>query len=212
MEKKDRPPHINVDYFEDLTGDLGSQGSDQVDEIGRRLKALRREKGLSLEDLARRTGFDGNLLEKIETNEVYPQLGTVIKLSKALDAAFGQVLSGAGDKPYVVTRVKDRKPVARSTSQKGGKQVYAYMGLAPEVEGRHMEPLIVRLEAHAEKEVSSHDGEEFVYVISGVVHLELGEDHYELQPGDSAYYLSQTPHWITAKDEEATILAVIYNR
>lgn len=211
MEKKIRPPHINVDYFEDLTGDLDCQGPESVDEIGRRLKSLRKEKGLSLDELGQRTGFDANLLTQIENNEVYPQLGTIIKLSKALDAAFGQILCGTGDKPYVVTRVKERKPVSRSTSQKGTQHVYSYKGLAPEVVGRHMEPLIVQLHAQAAKEISSHDGEEFVYVISGTVLLELGEDRYELEPGDSAYYLSQTPHWISAKQEEATILAVIYN-
>ncbi|MGB5983905.1 MAG: XRE family transcriptional regulator [Desulfobacterales bacterium] len=212
MEKKDRPPHINVDYFEDLTGDLECQGREPLDAIGRRLKTMRQERELSLEELARRTGFDAAFLAEIENNEAYPQLGTVIKLSKALDAAFGQVLCGAGDKPYVVTRVAERKPVSRSTSQKGTRHIYSYKGLAPEVQGRHMEPLIVQLKAQAEKEISSHDGEEFVYVINGTVLLELGEDHYELQPGDSAYYLSQTPHWITAKDDEATILAVIYNQ
>ena len=211
MKKKD-PPHINVDYFEDLTGDLRGQRPKSVDAIGHRLKTLRTGKGLSLDELSQRTGFSAELLSKIENNEVYPQLGAIIKLSKALDAAFGQVLCGAGNKPYAVTRIKDRKPVSRSTSQKGDRDIYAYKGLAPEVEGRHMEPLIVNLQAQSAKEISCHDGEEFVYVLSGTVVLELGEDRYELEPGDSAYYLSQTPHWISAKEDDATILAVIYNQ
>ena len=211
MEKKDRPPHINVDYFEDLTGEVGGQGPDAVDEIGRRLKRLRREKGLSLADLAKRTGFGAELLAKIENNEVYPQLGTIIKLSKSLDAAFGQLLSGTADKPYAVTRLADRKPISRSTTQRGTQHLYSYKGLATEVQGRHMEPLIVQLKADTVREVSSHDGEEFVYVIKGTVLLELGEDRFELHPGDSAYYLSQTPHWIAAKEQDATILAVIYD-
>jgi quercetin dioxygenase-like cupin family protein len=90
--------------------------------------------------------------------------------------------------------------------------MYSYKGLAPEVEGRHMEPLIVHLQAKAPREISSHDGEEFVFVLNGQVVLELGEDRYELEPGDCAYYLSQTPHWISAKQDEATILAVLYNQ
>lgn len=210
--EKNQIPHINVDYFEDLTGDISDTGKDGVDEIGRRLKALREEKGLSLEDLSAKTGFDSDLLEKIETREVYPQLGTVIKLSKSLDAAFGQLISGAGDKPYAITRLKDQKTVSRSTSQKGEKHIYSYKGLAPEVEGRHMEPLIVQLQEAPEKELSTHDGEEFIYVLNGTVLLELGEDNFELEPGDSAYYLSNTPHWIASKSGSATILAVIYGK
>jgi transcriptional regulator with XRE-family HTH domain len=212
MKKKTDIPHINVDYFEDLTGDISAQGQEPLDEIGRRIKSLRREKGLSLEDLADQTGFEADLLAKIENNEVYPQLGTMIKLSKSLDAAFGQLISGAGDKPYAITRMEDRKTVSRSTSGKGQRHIYSYKGLAPEVKGRSMEPLIVQLQESPEKEISSHDGEEFIYVLNGTVLLGLGSDKFELEPGDSAYYLSNTPHWLAAKQKTATILAVLYSR
>ncbi len=84
------------------------------------------------------------------------------------------------------------------------------MSLAPEVQGRHMEALIVQLEKSEDKEVSIHNGEEFVFVLEGVVNLTIGKDTYDLEPGDSAYYLSTTSHFITAKTEKATILAVLY--
>lgn len=212
METKVQTPHINVDYFADLTGDIADSGKAGVDEIGSRIRALREEKGISLEELSNRTGFDAKLLAKIESSEIYPQLGTIIKLSKSLDAVFGQLISGAGDKPYAITRLKDRKAISRSTSQKGGKDIYAYKSLAPEVKGRNMEPLIVSLRETPEKEVSIHDGEEFIYVLSGMVLLEIGKDRFELEPGDSAYYLSTTPHWIASKSGDATILAVIYGK
>ena len=212
MEKRDYKPHINVDYFGDLTGTIPDSGQEEgIDDVGQRLKAVRKEKGLSLEELSSRTGFDADLLEKIENRQVHPQLGTVVKLSKSLDAAFGQLICGAGDKPYSITRLKDQKTVSRSTSQKGDKHVYSYIGLAPEVKGRSMEPLIVNLQQTPEKEISTHDGEEFIYVLNGTVLLELGEDHFELAPGDCAYYLSITPHWIAAATGSATILAVIYS-
>jgi quercetin dioxygenase-like cupin family protein len=212
MNKSDQPPHINVDYFADLTGDIPVSGKAGLDEIGKRIKTLREDKGLSLEELSARTGFDADLLAKIESSEIYPQLGTVIKLSKSLDAVFGQLISGAGDKPYSITRLKDQKIISRSTSPKGGKPIYTYKSLAPEVQGRNMEPLIVTLQETPEKELSTHDGEEFIYVLSGTVLLEIGKDRFELEPGDSAYYLSNSPHWIAAKSGTATILAVIYGR
>jgi len=51
-------PHINVDYFEDLTGEMPSTGAKQVQEIGNRIKGLREGKGISLEKLSEATGFD----------------------------------------------------------------------------------------------------------------------------------------------------------
>ena len=119
--------------------------------------------------------------------------------------------SGMGTKLYSITRKNERKPVARSASKTSKKKnVYAYMSLAPEVQGRHMEALIVQLEKAEEKEISVHNGEEFIYVLDGVANLTIAKKSYDLEPGDSAYYLSTTPHYLTAKTDKATILAVLY--
>jgi ribosome-binding protein aMBF1 (putative translation factor) len=98
MERNKKPPHINVDFFEDLTGDISESSREGVDEIGKRIRMLREHKGLSLEELSNMTGFDVELLSNIEANKVQPQLGTVIKLSKALDSALSRLISGTGDR------------------------------------------------------------------------------------------------------------------
>ena len=210
METKKKPPHINVDFFEDLTGDISETPREGVEEIGKRIRILREEKGISLDELSNMTGFDVELLSNIENNIVQPQLGTVIRLSKALDSAFGRLISGIGNRIYSITRKDEQKVVSRSTAKKGQKQVYIYKSLAPEVKGRHMEALIVQLEENPDKEVSVHDGEEFIYVLDGIVMLNIGEDTFDLEPGDSAYYLSTTPHLVASKKGRATILAVLY--
>jgi transcriptional regulator with XRE-family HTH domain len=210
METKKKPPHINVDFFEDLTGDISEAPRDGVEEIGKRIRILREEKGISLDELSNLTGFDVELLSNIENNIVQPQLGTVIRLSKALDSAFGRLISGIGNRIYSITRKDEQKVVSRSTAKKGQKQVYIYKSLAPEVKGRHMEALIVQLEENPDIEVSVHDGEEFIYVLDGVVVLNIGEETFDLEPGDSAYYLSTTPHLVASKKGRATILAVLY--
>ncbi len=210
MEKNEKIPHINVDYFEDLTGDIAGGEKSDVDEVGKRIKQLREERGISIEDLSNLTGFDIERLQAIESGREKPQLGTVMKLSKALDSAVGRLVSGMGTKLYSITRKNERKQISRSSSKTGKQNVYSYMSLAPEVQGRHMEALIVQLEKSEDKEISVHNGEEFVFVLEGVVNLTIGKDTYDLEPGDSAYYLSTTSHFITAKTEKATILAVLY--
>jgi quercetin dioxygenase-like cupin family protein len=122
------------------------------------------------------------------------------------------VLSGEGDKIYAVTRRSERKVVSRSTDHSGQRSAYTYMSLAPEVKGRHMEALLVQLEELAEEERSVHAGEEFIYVLDGTVTLTIGDERFELEPGDSAYYLSTTAHLLAAKKGRAKILAVIYSQ
>lgn len=210
MEKNDIP-HINVDYFEDLTGDIKPGEQKDVEEVGTRIRRLREKKGLSIDEVSSLTGFDRQRLEDIESGVLQPQLGTVMKLSRALDSALGRLVSGVGNRLYSITRKNERKKIARSTSQKGKQNLYSYMSLAPEVQGRHMEALIVQLEENPEKETSVHSGEEFIYVLEGLVELSIAGETYDLEPGDSAYYLSTTSHVITAKKGKATILAVLYD-
>jgi len=210
MGERKQNQERSAEYFKELTGDIAAAAPKELDEIGIRIKNIREEKGLSLDELSKLTGFDKELLSHMEENKVQPQLGTVIKLSKALDSAFGRIVSGVGDKLYSVTRKNEQMKTSRATSHEGGKQVYTYMSLAPAVKGRHMEALIVRLEENPEDDMSVHDGEEFIYVLEGLVSLIIGADSFELEPGDSVYYLSTTPHLIASKKGNATILAVLY--
>ena len=210
MEKDKILPHINVDYFEDLTGEILPKESGEVDEVGIRIKKLREKKGLSIDEVSNLTGFDKQRLQDIEDGVIQPQLGTVMKLSRALDSALGRLVSGVGNRLYSITRRNERKKIARSTSPKEKQNLYSYMSLAPEVQGRHMEALIVQLEETPEKEISVHNGEEFIFVLEGVAELSIANEVYDLEPGDSVYYLSTTPHVITAKSGRATILAALY--
>jgi len=81
MEKNEKIPHINLDYFEDLTGDIKNGEKGDVDEVGKRIQQLREERGISIDDLSNLTGFDVARLENIESGKETPQLGTVMKLS-----------------------------------------------------------------------------------------------------------------------------------
>lgn len=209
MAPEEKPP-INVDYFEDLTGDIASCDDACREQIGDRIRSLREEKGLTLDDLSKLTGFEANMLADIESNAISPQLGTIIKLSKALDSALQRLISGEGKQLYAITRKDERKVVTRSAAASSSRSAYTYMSLAPEVKGRHMEALLVELEAMPDEERSVHAGEEFIYVLEGTVVLFIGDEWFELLPGDSVYYLSTTPHLVTAAQGTAKILAVIY--
>lgn len=209
MKTKDQTSETKKDRYEMLTGDINASEQISVEAVGDRIRGLREAREISFEELSNMTGFDVDLLKKIESNEVQPQLGTLVKLSKALESAFSRLVSGVGDKLYSVTRKNQRQVVSRSSSAKG-RQLYTYFSMAPEVQGRHMEALMVTLEENPDQEMSVHEGEEFIYVIEGTVYVKIDEDEFDLEPGDSVYYLSTTPHIVAAKNGQATILAVLH--
>ena len=78
---------------------------------------------------------------------------------------------------------------------------------------RHMEPFFVELlpESEKEKDLSSHEGEEFIVVYSGRVVVTYGTEIYQLEAGDSIYYNSVVPHYVSCKgDRAAAIYAVLH--
>ncbi len=180
--------------------------------VGERVKAVREDRNLSLQDISQRTDLDVSLLEQIESGSLAPPLGIVIKLAKALDLKMGYFISGEEDRAYTIVRKNDRKVVSRYDSKKGEYYGYGYESLAPHKKNRHMEPFLVSLDpAETEEERSTHDGQEFIYVLEGAMEVRLGEEIHILEPGDSIYYDSTVPHLVKCHgDKRANILAVLY--
>jgi transcriptional regulator with XRE-family HTH domain len=179
--------------------------------VGERVKQIREEKGLTLNDLASRTGYDVPMLEQIENDMISPPLGVLVKLSKALDMKLGYLIFAGESKPYDIVRKEDRKHISRYASKKGVRYGYAYESLAPQKRDRTMEPFLVTLEpADQEPDPSSHNGEEFIFVLQGEMEVRLGEDTHVLHPGDCIYYESSIPHLVKNRGNQITrILAVL---
>jgi quercetin dioxygenase-like cupin family protein/DNA-binding XRE family transcriptional regulator len=194
------------------TGMTYTSGEDSQVKLGERVKSAREDRGLTLMDVSQRTDIDVSQLEQIESGAVAPPLGTVIRLAKALDMKMGYFISGEEDKPYTIIRQDDRKVVSRYDSNTGKYYGYEYESLAPHKKDRHMEPFLVTLEpAQTEHERSSHDGQEFIYVLEGTMEVRLGEEIHLLRPGEAIYYDSTVPHLVKCHGENTTkILAVLY--
>jgi transcriptional regulator with XRE-family HTH domain len=190
----------------------GPEDEDITLQVGERVKRVREQKGLSLLDISQRTGMDVNILSDIEGGKAPPPLGSIIKLAKALEMKMGYFISGDEEKAYTIVRRGDRKVVSRFDSGKGKHYGYEYESLAPHKRDRHMEPFLVTLQpSMTEEERSTHDGQEFIFVLRGEMEVRLGEDIHVLEPGDSIYYDSTVPHLVKCHGNEATkILAVLY--
>ncbi len=180
--------------------------------VGERVRQVRERRGLSLKDISQRTDIDEAALQQIEEGQIAPPLGTVIKLAKALEMKMGYLISGEEQEAYTIVRHHDRRLVSRFDSKKGKHYGYEYESLAPHKKDRHMEPFLVTLEpANTEGERSTHDGQEFIFVLSGKMEVRLGEEIHVLEPGDAIYYDSSVPHLVKCSGAGTTkILAVLY--
>lgn len=187
---------------------------EEVIHIGEKIKQMRRSRGMSLQQLAEATGFSSAILSQIENHLVSPPLGTLIRIAKALDARPGYFFDEHPEKSFTIVRRGERKPVSRFASKRGVKYGYSYESLGHDMKGRHMEPFLVTLEppTHPDPRPSSHEGEEFLFVLEGEMEIILGEHSEVLQPGDAIYYHSSIPHLVKCRGQKETkILAVIYS-
>lgn len=205
------------DYLRGVAKVAALAGPSQADldtPVGKRVRALREEKGLSLADLAQRTGLSEKALGEIEDEAASPPLGVLIKLGKALGMKLGTLIASGEDRPYTVVRAAERPAMSRFASQKGTAYGYSYQALAPQKKNRSMEPFLVTLnKADDQVEPSNHDGEEFIFVLDGRMEALVGDAREVLEPGDSIYYDSTEPHLLRPVGEEpARILAVIFSQ
>jgi len=182
-------------------------------QVGAHVRVFRESKGLTVQQFAEKTGFSSALLTQIENRMVSPSLGTLVKIANSFGTTVSSFIGGKVEREFSIVRKEDRTTVSRVGLKEGGKSTYTYESLGAGKAGRKMEPFLVRLQPLSESPMarSSHDGEEFLYVLSGKVAVCLGTLSDVLDEGDSIYYNSTIPHHVHSADErEALILAVIH--
>jgi len=152
-----------------------------LDGIGPRLRALRRDRGLTLETLAAGTGISVSTLSRLESGRRRPTLDLLIPLARAHRVALDQLVAApvTGDprvhlKPY---RRKQGSVVVPLTQYPGRVQVFKQI-LAPR------KPRLVM-----------HAGYEWLYVLAGDLRVILGERDFTLRPGEVAEFDTSEPHW-----------------
>ncbi len=181
--------------------------------VGQKIKELREDKALSLEDVASRSNISASILSQIENHMVSPPLGTLIRLAKALEVPVGNFFEEECEEPFCLIRSGESKVVSRFASTEGFSYGYSYESLGYGKKDRKMEPFIVTLTPPEVPHVdpNQHAGEEFIYVLEGEVDIKLGEHEDVLKPGDSIYYNANIPHVVSCHgNSSAKILAVIW--
>jgi len=185
-----------------------------IKNVGEKIMSIRQSKRISIEELAERCGFTTALMAKIEENVAIPSLGHLIKVARALGVRLGTFLDDMDQLGPVVSRKEDLTQGSSFSSKNSSTHNNLdFFPLASDKSGRHMEPFIVDIipSSGSDFAQSSHEGEEFIYVLAGTIEINYGKTIYTLSEGDSIYYDSVVDHNVhAAKDSTAKILAVIY--
>lgn len=180
--------------------------------IGAKIKRLRLAKKLTLQAVARETGFSPALISQIENNNVSPPIATLSKIAKFFDVKISLFFAEDEEEHrYEIVRHNERKLIPRVISRSGTSQGYSYESLSFRKQNKKMEPfLLTVVEKAAEENTYSHDGEEFLFIMKGVADLILDEERISLEEGDCVYFDSSLKHRLLSRDgSEVTVLAVV---
>ena len=180
-------------------------------DIGTQVKNLRIKRALTLKDLSDMTGLSKANLSQIENNLVTPPIATLLKISTALGVAIGQFFQQTeSESAIVVVRKSDRYGVAKGPhiTHVG----YQYEPLAYPKIDKNMEPFIVHMEEREADDIvyNNHRGEEFLFVLGGVLEFRCNDKIVTLFEGDSLYFDSSLPHGYRGIGGRAKTLVVIY--
>jgi transcriptional regulator with XRE-family HTH domain len=180
-------------------------------EIGKRIKTFRTERRITLEQLAKMTGFSKGYLSKVEKSDKAPPVSTLGTIGRALSVSISTLLGEETQRVSLCLVRKDERPffVTRDGTAFG----YAYESMAYKYPNRIMEPFMLTLPlAPKKRTLYQHEGEEILFVIQGTMRFFHGAEEYIVREGDCLYFDAFIPHFGESMGtEEAKCFMVICN-
>lgn len=172
-------------------------------DLGGKLRELRVRSGWTLEELAQRVSLSKSYLSRLEDGDRQPSLAALLALSRAFVVPLASLFpEERGVRESVVTRASEAKP------QTGNGLTYAPLSRRAPPAG--MQPLRVTVSAgRVGEERYRHEGEEWLYVLSGTLGLTLTDEKYTLQAGDAAHFDAREPHRLSALDGTDAELIIV---
>ncbi len=172
-----------------------------------RIKELRLKQGLTLEELAQRSGLTKSYLSKVERGLSVPSIATALKLAEVFGVEVGQMFGvNQAEQEFVLVRREERRLFGPQVD--GQSQVES---LSPGVLRGGLEAFTVRPphDPTAKKPVE-HKGHELLFVLDGRIGVELPSRMLEMEKGDSLQFLASIPHRLRSLGEgTAEVLVVI---
>lgn len=180
---------------------------EQYKEIAPRLIGLREGIGWTVKEMADLLGLSEEKVEKYESGTVEIPVGYMLDVSRLCRVDLNTLISGREPhlKSHALVRAGEGFAVDR-------RKDYDYKSLGYKFAGREMEPFLIKVPPKSGEEMveTSHRGQEFIYVLEGRLELRMNGEPLIVEPGDSVYFNSETPHALRGLDgKEVKFLDVI---
>lgn len=175
----------------------------QLNSFGARLRELRLQRGWTMDELARQSGLSKAFLSRLETGDRQASIAAVLTLSRIFGVSLTSLFEApAATDPCVIVRAKE----APAKSSNG----LTYFPLSNPGRFANLQPMRIRVSpARRGNEHYQHEGEEWLYVLSGSLTLSLAGKTYDLEPGDAAHFDSRLPHRLIARGEQEVELLLV---
>ncbi len=180
--------------------------------LGSRIKKFREAQEMTRAQLADLSSLSVAQIEELEEKNMYPSLGPLQKVARALNVRLGTFMDDVHCKDPIIVRRSESEDDLIMQRSHNKRAAYRYFSLGKGKSDRNMEPFFIEIqpEAPEDQELSSHQGEEFIMVASGKLKVIYGKEVSVLEAGDTVYYNSIVPHYVGAEGGPCTIYAVIY--
>jgi quercetin dioxygenase-like cupin family protein len=168
--------------------------------LGEKLRRSRESQHLDLTVLSKGTGLTEEQLAAFESGQAVPAIGDLVRIASALDVSIGRFFQRAiAERRVEVVRSQDRWTV-QPQSEAARTLNYRYQSLSYNLTDKLMAPFLVEIPPSDTTDVpaSTHDGEEFLFVLAGQLEVAVGGEVHRLAPGDSIYFDSRMEHSLRA--------------
>jgi transcriptional regulator with XRE-family HTH domain len=183
----------------------GNPGAPGLSAVGNGVLTIRRRKGLTLAELAERTGFDKGYLSRVERGQKSPSISALIKISEALEVQVGHLFGErTSDEAVRVVRKEDQTRIIGAATDP------IINVILPAIEQRRVNAFIVEVSTSPREKGADHAGDEFLYVLKGEVLVRFPDRVIELKAGDSAYFDGHLQHqMIHQGSSPAEVLVIV---
>ncbi|MBP1162044.1 transcriptional regulator with XRE-family HTH domain [Rhodococcus sp. PvR044] len=178
---------------------MDRETEDVLEVVGPRLRALRRARGLTLADLAARTGVSESTLSRLESGQRRATLELLLPLARTYDVPLDDLVGAprTGDPRIHLKPIRRAGMIFVPLSRRPG-GVQSFKMVIP----AQPEPL--------EPTPQTHDGFEWLYVLNGRLRLVLGDRDMTLPPGEAAEFDTSMPHWLGSADGGVVELLILF--
>ena len=171
--------------------------------LGEALRKVRKEKGISMTELAGKTGYTKSFISQVEKNKTSPSLSSLFRITEALGMSPQEILHEGGSSEKIMIRKNEREAYYHKKSKA------KFEFLFNKNPRRKMEPLFFNLKVGGCSDSYSHEGEEFGTILKGELELTVGDEIYHLKEGDCVYFSSRIMHhWKNNGSEDVIALWV----